>query len=120
MNKTLKNVAWDSIIYGLGNASSKVLAFLLIPIYTRYLTTEDYGVLSSVLILYPLLADNVNLGIIPAFFRFYFTKKSNHDNEWVTSNAFVFNLLSSAAFFLTSSDPKPTICAPSANWTIPL
>ena len=31
--------------YGLGDLLTKAIAFLLIPVYTRYLSTGDYGIL---------------------------------------------------------------------------
>lgn len=46
MLKAVKQLGKTSVIYGLGSASSKILAFLLLPIYTRFLTPEDYGVLA--------------------------------------------------------------------------
>ena len=36
-------------IYGLGDAATSIVSFLLLPIYVRYLTPEDYGVLNLLL-----------------------------------------------------------------------
>ena len=99
MFKTIKRSTQDSLVYGLGEAATKLVAFLLIPLYTRFLTPEDYGVMGVVLILLPLLADAVNLGIISAFHRSYFDNNTQR-KEVITSTAFSFNVLSSA-FFLS-------------------
>ena len=39
----LKRLGKHSVIYGLGGLVSRVLAVLLLPLYTRYLTPTDYG-----------------------------------------------------------------------------
>ena len=39
-------IAGKALIYGLANALGKVVQVLTLPIFTRYLTTEDYGTLS--------------------------------------------------------------------------
>ena len=33
----------QSAIYGLGGLVSRILAVLLLPLYTSYLSTDDYG-----------------------------------------------------------------------------
>ncbi|HAF31114.1 MAG TPA: hypothetical protein DCG75_18915 [Bacteroidales bacterium] len=40
----LKHTAKQTIIYSLGNISSKLIGFILLPLYTSYLTTEEYGI----------------------------------------------------------------------------
>ena len=39
----LKRLGKHSVIYGLGGLVSRVLAVLLLPLYTHYLSTSDYG-----------------------------------------------------------------------------
>lgn len=42
MNKLLKN----TIFYSLGEICPRIISFLLLPIYTQYLSTSDYGILA--------------------------------------------------------------------------
>ena len=42
--KELKFLLTHSSIYGIGTVVSQIVAFIMLPIYTRYLTPEDYGV----------------------------------------------------------------------------
>lgn len=62
----------DSTIYGLGSLLSRAVGLLLIPVYTRYLTTADYGALA----LLNLIVQNVSficlLGVSTAAMRYYF------------------------------------------------
>ena len=43
-NKT--SVFRNSILYTLGNLLLKAFSFFLIPLYTAYLSTEEYGIIN--------------------------------------------------------------------------
>jgi O-antigen/teichoic acid export membrane protein len=46
IKKYFKEIVKHSFIYGIGEVVPSILAIFLIPLYTRFLTTDDYGVLS--------------------------------------------------------------------------
>ena len=54
-----------------------IVGFLLIPVYSRYLTPEDYGVLALVAMLGQILYAIMNMGQNSALFRTYF----RHDDR---------------------------------------
>ncbi len=74
MNKYTK-LATNSTVLALGTFSSKVLVFLLLPLYSSVMSTEEYGVADIIAqtanLLYPL----VTLGICNAVFRFTYGNK---------------------------------------------
>ena len=39
----MRRLAGQSAVYGLGGVVSRVVAVVLLPIYTRYLSRADYG-----------------------------------------------------------------------------
>ena len=39
----IKSLGSDTLIYGVGHVLTKIIAFLLIPIYTRFLSMSDVG-----------------------------------------------------------------------------
>ena len=41
----LKDLGKHSVVYGVGDLISKSIGFLLIPLYTNYLSPEQYGTL---------------------------------------------------------------------------
>ena len=43
MLQTVKRLGLQSATYGLGSLLNKLLGFVLLPVYTRYLTPADYG-----------------------------------------------------------------------------
>ncbi len=74
MNK-YKKLAANSTILALGTFSSKILVFLLLPLYSSVMSTEEYGaadiIAQSANLLYPL----VTVGICNSVFRFTYGNK---------------------------------------------
>ena len=69
MLETIKTLSKQSVIYGLGGVLNKLLAFALLPVYTRYLTPEDYGILSLLLVTGSVAFIIAQLGLSSALFR---------------------------------------------------
>jgi O-antigen/teichoic acid export membrane protein len=68
----LKRLGKHSVVYGLGGLVSRILAVLLLPLYTRYLSTSDYGKVEILIAATAVLSIVLQFGISNAFFRFYF------------------------------------------------
>ncbi len=69
MNRYKKLIS-NTIIFGIGTFGSKMLVFLLMPLYTRVLTKADYGVVDLIIQTSNLLIPIVSLGIANAVIRF--------------------------------------------------
>lgn len=67
----LKKSAKDTLIYGIGGWSSRLISMLLIPLFTRVLTVEEYGYIALITTTTSLLSNLLNLGMGSAFFKFY-------------------------------------------------
>lgn len=76
MLNLIKSTSRNSIIYGFGNISIKLVGLILIPIYTNpvYLTVDDYGVLGIVEITSQVLIALLGLALFQALTRWYFDK----------------------------------------------
>ena len=46
LSSDLKSVGVKSIIYGLGSVLLRGINLLVLPLYTHYLTPEDYGIVA--------------------------------------------------------------------------
>ena len=68
----LKRLGKHSVIYGLGGLVQRILAVLLLPVYTRFLSPSDYGMVETLIALTTVLVIVLRLGIANAFIRFYF------------------------------------------------
>lgn len=58
-------------IYSFGNIALRAASFLLIPIYTRYLSVDNYGILDICIITMQILIVFMNLGMPQSLVRFY-------------------------------------------------
>jgi len=68
----LKKVVVSGGIYFAANLLTKSISFLLLPIYTRYLTPDDYGIISLGLAFVQLMLTLTQLGLLEAANRLYF------------------------------------------------
>jgi O-antigen/teichoic acid export membrane protein len=84
----LKRLGRHSIIYGLGGLVSRILAVLLLPLYTHYLTTANYGAIETLIALTTVLVIVVRAGVTNAFFRFYFDARTPEERLVVVRTSF--------------------------------
>ena len=93
----IKRLARHSAIYGLGGLVSRILAVLLLPLYTSYLTTADYGKIETLVAASTVLVIVLRLGISSAFFRFYFDSPDAEHRVLVVRTSFWFTMASATA-----------------------
>jgi len=93
----IRRLAKHSAIYGLGGLVSRILAVLLLPLYTRYLTPADYGAVETVVALSAVLVTVLRLGISSAFFRFYFDSQDSAHRLLVVRTSFWFTMTMATA-----------------------
>jgi len=72
LGQELRRLARHSAIYGLGGLVARILATLLLPLYTHYLPPDAYGRVEIITATTAVLAIVLQMGISTAFFRFYF------------------------------------------------
>lgn len=89
-----------SSIYGLGNILSKLVAFILLPLYTNYLTPTDYGILELVSITSGMLGVVIGLGITQAMTRFYYDFDDKDNRNLVVSTIYIIVFLISGCSLL--------------------
>ena len=88
----LRRLGRHSAIYGLGGLVSRILAVLLLPLYTSYLSDTDYGRVETLVALSALLVTLLRAGISTAFFRFYFDSPEPAARRKVLRTAFWFTI----------------------------
>lgn len=93
----LRRLARHSAIYGLGGIVSRILAVLLLPLYTHYLTPRDYGAIETLVAGSAVLAIVLRAGISSAFFRFYFDSPDPARRVVVVRTSFWFTMASATA-----------------------
>jgi O-antigen/teichoic acid export membrane protein/glycosyltransferase involved in cell wall biosynthesis len=88
----LRRLGRHSAIYGLGGLVSRVLAVILLPLYTHYLSPGDYGRIATLAALVIVLTIILRLGITSAFFRFYFDSTEREHRLEVLRTSFWFTM----------------------------
>ena len=89
----IKNLITDSFVYGFANIVSRFIGFLLMPLYTRILTPQDYGVLNVINITLMLVTMFSVLGLDGASHIFFWDRKDENYrmsvfSTWFWSQAF--------------------------------
>lgn len=81
MKNKFNKLISDTFIFAVGNASSKIVLFFLMPIYTAYLSTSEYGISDTLNTLVELTVPILSLCISESVFRFCIDKE--YDNREV-------------------------------------
>ena len=101
----LRRLGRHSAVYGLGGLVSRILATILLPLYTSYLPPEAYGQVEIITSATAVVAILLQAGIASAFFRFYFDEDSVvgkltviRTSFWYTMTAATFGLVIGVVF----------------------
>ena len=86
MSGYLRRLATTGAAYTAASIVSKLIAVALLPLYTRYLTTGDYGVAEVMFAAVVSASIVVRLGLIEALLRFYY--KDGEDPARVVASSF--------------------------------
>ena len=87
MANPLKQLAGQTVIYGLSTILARIINFLFVPIYTRLLTPESYGVVTEFMAYIAVLQVVLVLGLETGCFRF--ANKEGVNPKSVYANAMV-------------------------------
>jgi len=83
------------LIYGAGQILSRAIGFLLIPLYTNYLSPSEFGILSLLTITASIAQMLFSMGLNSALFRSYFDYEDDKNRAKVISTVFYITILSS-------------------------
>ncbi len=88
----MRRLARHSAIYGIGGLVSRILATILLPLYTHYLPPNAFGQVEAITAATAVLAIVLQMGIASAFFRFYFDAKEQTAKLTVIRTSFWFTM----------------------------
>ncbi len=95
MASQFKKLAKNSMVYSLGNLSTKLLGIVLLPIYTSHLSVADYGVLGILEVSAQFLIAVLGLNLYRALVRWYWDPEYKDKQR-----AIFFTLLSFLVLFV--------------------
>ncbi|MDJ0763414.1 MAG: oligosaccharide flippase family protein [Myxococcota bacterium] len=92
MSEAQKTVKFAAI-YAVGAVLQKAASFLMLPIYTRYLTPEDYGTIELLNMTVDIFALVIGFGIANSVYRFYYRDEDVEKRNQVISTSFILLIL---------------------------
>ncbi|HEX6664848.1 MAG TPA: oligosaccharide flippase family protein, partial [Gaiellaceae bacterium] len=103
MFERIKELLRHSAVYGLGSIVARILGVLLLPLYTRYLSPGDYGLIETLVALSAVLTALVAQAMKSAFFRFYFDSTEHARRLVVIRTAFWYVMAASTAVLVAGA-----------------
>ncbi|MEE3201833.1 MAG: oligosaccharide flippase family protein [Acidobacteriota bacterium] len=90
MFDNVRRVFGHLIVYGSADVAILVINVLLVPVYTRVLTPDEFGVLALLLLLEAFLRPFTQWGLDEAFLRFYYDCDSENTRRTLTGSTILF------------------------------
>jgi len=98
---SVKKLFQHSAVYGMGHILSRLITFLLIPLYTNTFARPDLGVYTLVFSYIAILTIIYSYGLDTAFFRFYILDDTSKGRDRIFSTAFITIIITSILFSLS-------------------
>ena len=98
-NRT-KDLAFNTIIIGIGKFSTQIVSFLLLPLYTSILSTEEYGIYDLILTITTFALPFITLLMEESMFRFLIDCKDDTQKKNVISQTMLYTLVSTIFFLV--------------------
>jgi O-antigen/teichoic acid export membrane protein len=98
-------------IYGLGDVATSLLSFLLLPLYVRYLSPEDYGVIGLLLSVEVLAKIAFRWGVDASFMRLYYDCPDDASRQTLASTLFFFLVACNGALLAVALAVTPWIAS---------
>ena len=92
----LKKLLGQTAIYGLSSIVGRLLNYLLVPLYTRYFTTSEYGDVTLMYVYAAFLLIILGYGMETAFFRF----SQREPNKRIVYSTSLISLLVTSFLFI--------------------
>jgi O-antigen/teichoic acid export membrane protein len=86
----LRSLGKSFTVYGLGDVATSVISFLLLPLYARFLTPEDYGAIGLLLSVEVVAKIVFRFGLDAAFMRLYYDCPDERARQRLASTLFWF------------------------------
>ncbi|GIV17791.1 MAG: polysaccharide biosynthesis protein [Armatimonadota bacterium] len=89
----LRSLVKDSAVYAVGTIASRLVGFIMIPVYTRVLTPADYGIIETIVRLVDIIGLFLALGLAEALLRHYYLAKDEEERRRLIGTVFNINLM---------------------------
>ncbi len=95
------NLAKNTLLLSIGTILNKGLTFIMIPLFSSWLSTEDYGTFDLISTYVTLVIPLIGLSLTEALFRFSLdTEDKKEKKEYVSTSFYVFTFNLIISFFI--------------------
>lgn len=85
-----KKLINDTILYGIANFGTSFLSFLMLPLYTKYFSTSEYGLWDLIVTTTTLLTPIISFELVAAVYRWLLDEKEvNEKKKIITTGALI-------------------------------
>jgi O-antigen/teichoic acid export membrane protein len=109
MREALKRLTGESVVYGIGQVSGRAVQFLMVPILTRALTRDVYGVGDLVMAYSQSIVLLLVFGMDAALVRFFYHEPDREARRRMVTSSLVFRLGVAAAFAVIFAVLAPSL-----------
>jgi len=92
-SQSFRRLGRDTAVYLAGNVLARAVSFIMLPVYTRYLTPKDYGILQILDLAVDIAAILISAGATSGAMRFYFKATTEERRKEILSTAFIVQAL---------------------------
>lgn len=89
----LRSIGGHALIYGIGMLANRAVGFVMLPVYTRYLSPADYGIINLVEMTFDVLSIIAGSRLVLGVYRFYHKADNTADRKRVVSTALLLTSL---------------------------
>lgn len=108
MHKNIKKLGSQTAIYGLGGMLTQAISFFLLPLYTKYLSTSDYGSLELINTFFRVANQFFMLGLGTAMYRSFFNADSEPQKKSIVASTayflFIYTFILTLPFYFMSGN----------------
>jgi O-antigen/teichoic acid export membrane protein len=104
---SISSLSWQSLLYGVGVFGRQIIVYLTLPVLTRYLTQEEYGIIAISMSFLSFVDILSNIGLPAAVFRFYNDAATEDERKIIIGSSFwlfVFFSVGTAIIIFLNSD----------------
>ena len=114
----LRNTVKNSFLYSIGNMAGKLSGIILLPLYTKFLPIEEFGLLALLEITYLLILSISGFGIKSSLMRFYWDKDLKGREKSLFYTSYLFNIVISILTILVAFLVLKNFSVPLFNITL--
>jgi len=111
LGERLKQLVMHGLVFGLTSSLQSAFSFILLPLYTKYFSLEDFGGYNMLLVIAGVCNTIFYLGASSVLGRFYYDYKEKDQDKDIVSAAFWLSMLGATLLIILSLFLANLVCS---------